>query len=444
MTRMQQPDTPFLFNGYALDRATGILSLRYAFEGGPDLTETIRLPAPVRALSEAEEAALDSALRLVFLLSGVSYYKARVPTELRCPAFPLAPALSDFIQTVYREGLGEFAFQNGLDLSGRIRVQADAQATLNPARLSLPRRTCVPVGGGKDSIVTIETMKRAGEPLVLFASGTAEPITRTIETADLPAVRIVRTLDPHLMELNRQGAWNGHVPVTAILSAIAVACAILEGFDTIALSNEHSASEPNLTHNGAEVNHQYSKSLAFERDFAAIVKGMVSPDLAYFSFLRPLTEAAITRRFAHLDAYHDLFRSCNTAFRLDEKRRNSHWCCACPKCRFVFLALAPFLPKARLEGVFGANLLADTEQTEGYAALVGKATHKPFECVGTVQESALLLAHLARAADWREAAVVQALSPHLPYDPGAFAALFELRTDHDVPDRFLRMLHDDA
>ncbi len=441
---MQQPDTPFLFNGYALDRTTGILSLRYAFDGGPDFTEMIRLPVPMRALSAPEETALDSALRLVFLLSGISYYKARVPTDLRCPAFPLAPALADFVQTVYREGLGEFAFRNGLDLSGRIRVQADAQATLDPRRLSLPRCTCVPVGGGKDSIVTIETMKRAGEPLVLFASGTADPIARTIATAGLPAVRIVRTLDPHLMEMNRQGAWNGHVPITAILSAIAVVCAILYGFDTIALSNEHSASEPNLSHNGVSVNHQYSKSLDFERDFAAMVTGMVSPDIAYFSFLRPLTEAAITRRFVRLDAYHDLFRSCNAAFKLDEKKRATHWCCACPKCRFVFLALAPFLPKARLEGIFGANLLADSTQTEGYAELVGKAAHKPFECVGTVQESALLLGHLARLPDWQDAAVVQALAPQVAYDSAAFDSLFARQPDHDVPERFLRMLRDDA
>lgn len=434
----------FVFESYAFDRVAGVLSLTYSFADGPRFTEKITFPLPLRALSPVEEKALDSAFRLVFLLSGVSYYKARVPHTLTCRAFALAPALAAFVEKVYRHGLGEFAWKNGLDLSDRVRLVAateDGDTPFVPQNLSLPRRTCVPVGGGKDSIVTIETMKRAGEPLLLFASGTAEPIARTIAMADLPAVRVVRTLDPLLMQMNAAGALNGHVPVTAILSAIAVACAILYGFDTIALSNESSASEPNTIHHGIEINHQYSKSLDFERDFARIVRESISPDITYFSFLRPLTEAAITRRFAPLERYHAIFRSCNTAFRLTESARLTHWCCACPKCRFVFLALAPFVPRAHLTRLFGQDLLDDETQTDGYAALAGLSDIKPFECVGTVRESALLLGKVAGMPAWREASVLTALSSRLPlFDPSAFDALFRLQADHAVPPRFLEML----
>jgi hypothetical protein len=58
----------------------------------------------------------------------------------------------------------------------------------------------------------------------------------------LPTLNIGRELSPLLFELNRRGAYNGHIPVTAINSAILVVAALLYGHDAIAFSNEHSAS----------------------------------------------------------------------------------------------------------------------------------------------------------------------------------------------------------
>jgi hypothetical protein len=429
----------FVFRSFSFEREQGLLRLHYGFEWAEQFEEVISFPLPLRELSADENAALEQAFRLVFLLSGVSYYKARVPELLVCSAFPLAPELARFVEKNYLLGLGEFAHKNNLSL--KLKVGHDPAARLVPRHLALPRLTCVPVGGGKDSTVTIETLKAAGEPLVLFASGTSEPIAKTIAVSGLPSFRIIRKLDPLLMKLNAEGAYNGHVPITAILSAIAVACAILYGFDTIALSNEHSASEPNFVKDGVAVNHQYSKSLEFEREFASMVAQCVSPDIHYFSFLRPLTEAAITKRFATLDKYHAVFRSCNTAFKLDETKRGKNWCCNCPKCRFVFLALAPFMDKAKLVDIFGSNLVDDNSQLEGFAELAGLSAFKPFECVGTVEESALLLAKLTTLPEWKDDAVVKTLGPKLHHDEAKFARLFDLRPDHALPQRFLEMLH---
>src|SRR5262249_11965308 len=153
-----------------------------------------------------------------------------------------------------------------------------------------PRRTCVPVGGGKDSIVTLECLKRGGEPLILFSLGEAEPIRACIATAGLPFIRVHRRLDSGLFELNADGARNGHIPITGILSAIALAASVMAGCDAIAISNEHSSSAPNLRIDNTEVNHQFSKSLEFEDDFCAYVQKHISPSIAYFSLLRPLSE----------------------------------------------------------------------------------------------------------------------------------------------------------
>jgi hypothetical protein len=253
-----------------------------------------------------------------------------------------------------------------------------------------------------------------------------------------------RRLDPRLFELNAQGAFNGHVPITGILSAIALAAAVLRGFDAVAMSNEHSASAPNLEIDGAAVNHQYSKSLAFEADLAAHLRRRISPDLAYFSLLRPLSEIEIARRFSRCRAYFPVFRSCNTAFKQSPEERRRQWCRECPKCRFVFLALGPFVAKAELVGIFGRNLLDDPGQADGFAALCGLGRHKPFECVGETAESTALMAHLGRHPDWRDDAAVRRLHADFPSlreaDPCAYRTLAAARHPHRVPERYLAML----
>ena len=196
------------------------------------------------------------------------------------------------------------------------------------------------------------------------------------------------------------------MPITGILSAIVLACAVLAGFDSIVMSNEHSAIAPNLTVGGVGINHQYSKSLEFEQDFNEYVARHITPNIAYFSLLRPLSEIEIARRFARHPQYFDSFRSCNTAFRQSVAERGRHWCCNCPKCRFVFLALAPFVPKKRLIAIFGRNMLADESQAEGFAELCGLRKHKPFECVGEVTESTAVATLLASDPDWRDDAVI--------------------------------------
>ena len=296
--------------------------------------------------------------------------------------------------------------------------------------IDLPRRTCVPIGGGKDSIVTLECLKRAGEDLVLFSLGDAEPIAACIAAAGLPFFRVHRRLDPALFKLNEQGALNGHVPITGILSAIATACAVLVGFDTVAMSNEHSASAPTLIFDGFGINHQYSKSLEFEVDLADYVARCITPSIAYFSLLRPLAEIEIARRFAQYPKYFDIFRSCNTAFRQSPAERGHHWCGNCPKCRFVFLALAPFVGKDRLIAIFGHNILDDETQADGFAELCGLREHKPFECVGEIHESAAVMAHLGSDPGWRDDAVVRRLHSAFP----SLQRLDPARTSHIARD----------
>ncbi|MGH7032011.1 MAG: hypothetical protein ACREE9_11780 [Stellaceae bacterium] len=434
----------FVFESYRYDPAKATLALRYRFADGPAFEEKLSFDFPRLPLTPAACAVLDRIFRLIFLLAGVSYYKAFVPQTLRCEAFPLDRGTAEFLQGFYEKGLAEFAWKNRISLRGRCRFQIDPVEPAAAIALDLPRRTCVPVGGGKDSIVTLECLKAGGEDLVLFALGDAEPIACCIAAAGLPYIRVGRRLDPGLLRLNDGGALNGHVPITGILSAIVLACAVLCGFDAIAMSNEHSASAPNLKVGEIEVNHQFSKSLEFERDFAGYVHDRISPSIAYFSLLRPLSEIEIARRFARHPQYFGVFRSCNTAFRQSPAERGRDWCCSCPKCRFVFLALAPFVARPRLIGIFGRDMLDDETQGDGFAALCGLREHKPFECVGEIAESVAVMGHLGRDPGWRDAAVVRRLAAELALprqiDASEYEMLFAARHPHRAPALFMAML----
>src|SRR3546814_12857619 len=94
---------------------------------------------------------------------------------------------------------------------------------------------------------------------------------------------------------------SGHIPVTAINSAILVFAAVLLDADQVVFSNERSASYGSLIEGTGEVNHQWSKGWAFERDFGAHVQREVAADLHYYSLLRPLSELAVARQFAKSD-----------------------------------------------------------------------------------------------------------------------------------------------
>jgi hypothetical protein len=177
--------------------------------------------------------------------------------------------------------------------------------------------------------------------------------------------------------------------MSAIWGFLSVCTAILTGKKYIALSNETSANEPTAHYHGEPVNHQYSKTLEFERDFQAYVHTFISADIDYFSLLRPLTELHIAQIFCSKlwSQYRLLFSSCNRNFLLgNQKATTFAWCEKCPKCAFVFLLLAAFLPRTELLKVFNHNLFVQPELKFFWRQLLGLELTKPFECVGEVAE----------------------------------------------------------
>ncbi|MGL5825976.1 MAG: hypothetical protein ACRCYU_14370 [Nocardioides sp.] len=380
--------------------------LRYASDGAAarhQFAEVVEFPA---ALDRVAPRVLDGLLRLLSLAASLSYFKAFAPASIAVTG-GLTSVEREFLRKVTVHGLGEFAYVNNLPEvfdSEILAPEATADRLWTGDRRGAGdrdvRRALVAVGGGKDSIVSIEALRSSGVEVELFSVNSYGPIEATAKVAGLRLNTVRRRLDPALFELNRAGAPNGHVPVTAVNSLLAVICAAALDFDTVVFSNEASSSYGNVEWHGRQINHQWSKSIEFERLLRASLPAEAP---GYVSLLRPLSELRIARRFAQHTAYHGVFTSCNRAFKLREADRTS-WCADCPKCRFVFLCLAPFLTKDALLRIFGGrDMFADSAQLPGFLELLGGEGHlKPFECVGEPDECRVALELLREHPDWRE------------------------------------------
>ncbi len=412
----------FRYSCFATDAERGLLTCRYSLDDR-EFTERVQLAPGPRWHSEPARAAA----RLVFLLAGVSYYKTAAPPVIDLGQTALTGTELAFLREYYLHGLGEFAYRNALDLASMLRIEAVLARVDDPPEppalggaarppkppwppgtprswggspppQTPPGRALVPFGGGIDSIVVVERVRRLADAALFVVNRPAdafEAIEAPAAVTGLPVVRAAREIDPQLLRSAELGFLNGHVPVTGILSAIAVLAAVLENRDAVVMSNEWSASVPTLEYQGRPVNHQYSKSEAFEAALRGVLAQAGPPMPEYFSWLRDRTELWVGREFAALPQYHGSFRSCNKAFYSDRARRLDHWCGSCDKCCFIDLILAPFLPAAALRQIFapGREPLDDPGLAAKFRALLG-AGAKPFECVGEVSEcrAAVLLA----------------------------------------------------
>ncbi|MEP6908484.1 MAG: endonuclease domain-containing protein, partial [Pseudoxanthomonas sp.] len=294
----------FRFVHCGLDAATGVARLVYAFDDGPELVETVTIPGAPFLLDTSRATAVEQALRLLHLIAGVSYYKAAVPPEIRIEAYDIDAETAALLEMVYVNGLGEFAYRNALNLHGRVRFPvAGATPSVDAPAAGLRQHALVAIGGGKDSLVSIEALRSAGVDQTVTWIGNSQLIAACAARTDLPTLNIGRAIAPELFELNRQGAWNGHIPVTAVNSAILVLSALLQGVDQVVFSNERSASYGSMIPGTGEVNHQWSKGWQFEQAFGNHVQRRVAADLHYYSLLRPLSELAVARQFAKNDHY---------------------------------------------------------------------------------------------------------------------------------------------
>ena len=357
---------------------------------------TLRIPLSEKLLRKFDPQELEIFVFNIGMIELISYWKAACPQKIMIKPFHLSDEKIKWWKKIYFHGLGEFFYLNGISNSEDdfVDIVSSSDKTTDLISREVNEKVMVPIGGGKDSIVTLELLKSDFSiiPLIL---NPREASLGTIKVGGFKnddAFLVYRTIDPQLLELNKKGYLNGHTPFSALLAFVSVLSAYLTGSGYIALSNESSANEPTDLISG--VNHQYSKSLEFEADFRSYVKKYIWPDVNYFSFLRPLSEFQIASLFSQFTNYHQVFRSCNVGSKTDS------WCGSCPKCLFTYIILMPFLDRKVINNIFDKDLLMDTGLTYTFNQLTGALPVKPFECIGTNHEVNMALSYYISKSDF--------------------------------------------
>jgi len=337
---------------------------------------------------EKDSQILENLIFHMGMVELISYWKAACPAEVIIKPFHLSEKQIEFWKKLYWNGLGEFFYVNGIDSSMQdfMHIHSDGLKTLESNAIQTKQRIIVPIGGGKDSAVSLELLKEASIEIYPFIINPREASLNTVKQGLKSEDNLLlakRSIDPNLIKLNEKGYLNGHTPFSAMLAFTTLLQAFLSDSKYIALSNESSANEPSVAN--SHVNHQYSKTFEFESDFRDYYKAFITSDIEYFSFLRPVSELQIACLFAKFENHHYSFRSCNVGSKTDV------WCCNCPKCLFTYIMLSPFLAEEKLNEMLGENLILKPSLKQSLKELRGLTDVKPFECVGTVDEVNLAL-----------------------------------------------------
>ena len=377
----------FIFDSYEIKETDKEIIIKYKFEI-PNLTTfnpEIKILKKNLKLKKLEGNIIQNMVFHIGLIELISYWKCTCSPEVIIKCGFLNEEQKIWFKKLYFYGLGELFFTNEI----KTNIEEFMNITCLGKELNIENEEnknsgyIVPIGGGKDSVVTLETLKIDKEnDLCLIVN--PKPVTRECAKAsgikDENVVEIYRTIDKNLLELNKKGYINGHTPFSSLLAFLSFFVAYITGKKYIALSNESSANESNVV--GEKINHQYSKSYEFENDFAEYTSKYLKSDIKYFSFLRPLNELQIAKIFSKYKKYHKIFKSCNVG----SKEKEWKWCGKCPKCLFVYIILSPYLYKEELVEIFGKDLFQDQELLKTFLELTGNGETKPFECVGTFEE----------------------------------------------------------
>ena len=379
----------FLYNSYSIIHKEDAIHIEYEFEI-PNLTKfnpSLKILKKDFKIKNLDSKYVENMVFHIGLIELISYWKCTCSPNVIIKCGFLNEEQINWWKKLYFYGLGELFYTNKIKTNMQDFMNIECIQTCNNIEYekieSESNGYIIPVGGGKDSVVTLELLKNLEEDNCAFI---INPKPTTLECAKIAGftddkiIEVYRVLDKKIIDLNAKGFINGHTPFSAMLAFVSYFVAYLLSKKYIALSNEDSANESNVI--GEKVNHQYSKSFEFECDFEEYVEKYLKAPVKYFSFLRPLNELQIAKIFSKYEQYHKVFKSCNVG----SKGENWKWCCECAKCLFPYIILSPYLYKEKLVDIFGIDLYEKKELLNIFNDLLGKGENKPFECVGTYEE----------------------------------------------------------
>ena len=398
LSELRQQYPRFIYDSYQTELTPVGLKVTHNFQVAPDIEFNPTVTIEGVTLEQWEAIPQELRDEWVFHLGLAeipSYWKATASPEIVIKAGYLSPQQIAWWHDLLIRGMGEYFYVNQIDFTSKnfVKWQIETPKTKLSSDLQYPAIKTdflVPIGGGKDSSLTLCFLDQKYPNYDVFMLNPTKAMKQISKIAQPQRIIVAkRTIDPVLLKLNKKGHLNGHTPFSAYLGFLSRFAGSIFGHQSIVISNERSSNEGNVLFHGAEINHQYSKTYEFEQKFEQYLKKYrlipsQQQQPAYFSILRPFYELQISKFFLdcpQFDEYTSTFRSCNRG------QKTNSWCGECPKCLFAFVSFYPFITEKKVVGIFGQNLFKNKSLLDESLALLGKAEAKPFECVGTHEES---------------------------------------------------------
>ena len=249
-------------------------------------------------------------------------------------------------------------------------------------------------GGGKDSLVGMKLLERAGIPLANFAYsnsiyGQAEHqhqlINKLMNYSNATEQHQLRIYDsfgdapvndvyPEIKEI-----LAAETP-TSLFSALPIL--LKNNYHYMVLAHERSANTGNLiwSETGEDINHQWGKSYAAEQLLNHYIQIEFIQNFSYFSILQPIYDSTIFNLLRKDETLIVATHSCNI---------KKPWCCECPKCAYVWLNYMAYLDVEIVQILFPENLFDIEANQAWFYQMLGLGKHTPFECIGEVEETRL-------------------------------------------------------
>lgn len=381
--RIKYPN--FIYHSYSITENDESLHIEYNFEieGLTNFKPSYDIFKKYITNKNINKDLVDYMVFHIGLIELISYFKCTCSPNITIKAGYVDDEQVQWLKKLYYNGLGEMLYTNGIniDIDDFINIQVKSSKKEIEKVNYNGYGNLIPIGGGKDSIVTLELLKNDFDANTCFIINPKDVNIKCASIAGYNDSFIVnRMLDQKLIELNTKGFLNGHTPFSSLVAFVSYLSAYLSNKRYVVLSNEASANESTVL--GTNINHQYSKTYEFENDFNLYTKKYFKVDIKYFSLLRCLNEFQISMLFSNYKKYHEVFKSCNVG----SKSIPWKWCCNCAKCMFVYIILSPFLYKKELINIFGEDLYEKEDLLNTLLDLAGHTKVKPFECVGTYGE----------------------------------------------------------
>lgn len=374
------------------------------------------------------------------MAEAISYYKIASPKKFIVECGFLSQEQKTWFRKLYYNGLGEFIYLNDIDVKEEDLVEfvtSSDSGKFETIHVQTQDNNIIPIGGGKDSLVSYELLKDKFPDSLMFSMNPIVASKSILDKHPNNSIELTRSLDlEKILDFNKRGYLNGHIPFSSIVGFISIWLGLIYKTRYIVLSNESSANEENIIFNGLKVNHQYSKSIEFENDFRFYISTYITKDVEYFSFLRPLDEIHIAKLFSLIKEHYLTFRSCNVG------SKKNQWCAKCPKCLFTYIILCNYIEDDMLKKIFSKDMLNDPELQDLFDQLSKSEEVKPFECVGTYDEVNFALTR--KKASYKEDALPFLLKTYKPIAIKNYNLEVNFDNQNNLPQKFKNILKDNV